>query len=68
MGLGATILTEEGIGETISVVDEVYAKAGAVIIKDRTVALSKADIICRLNAPPIGDTSKLKKTLYTSAF
>ena len=68
VGLGATISTEKGIGETIGIVDETYTKAGAVIIKDRTAALSTADIICRLNTPPIGDTSKLKKNSIHISF
>ena len=68
VGLGATISTEEGIGETIGIVDETYTKAGAVIVKDRTTALSKADIICRLNIPPVGEISKLKKNSIHISF
>ena len=38
VGLGATISTEEGIGETIGIVDKTYTNAGAAIVKDRTTA------------------------------
>jgi NAD(P) transhydrogenase subunit alpha len=68
VGLGATISTEEGIGATIGVVDETYTNAGAVVVKDRTTALSKADIICRLNIPPVGEISKLKKNSIHISF
>ena len=68
VGLGATISAEEGIGETIGIVDETYTNAGAAIVKDRTTALSKADIICRLNTPPVGDISILKKNSIHISF
>ena len=59
--LGAEVLIESGTGKSIGVNDEDYTDAGGIVTKDRSDALSNADIICRLNAPPIEEISPLKK-------
>jgi len=59
--LGAEVLIESGAGKSIGVNDEDYTDAGGIVTKDRSDALSNADIICRLNAPPIKEISPLKK-------
>ena len=59
--LGAEVLIESGAGKSIGVNDKDYTDAGGIVTKDRFDALSNADIICRLNAPPIEEISPLKK-------
>ncbi|MCK5903797.1 MAG: NAD(P)(+) transhydrogenase (Re/Si-specific) subunit alpha, partial [Gammaproteobacteria bacterium] len=59
--LGAEVLIESGAGKSIGVNDKDYTDAGGIVTKDRSDALSNADIICRLNAPPIEEISPLKK-------
>ena len=59
--LGAEVLIESGAGKSIGVNDTDYTDAGGIVTKDRFDALSNADIICRLNAPPIKEISPLKK-------
>ena len=59
--LGAKVLIEAGAGKSIGVNDKDYTDAGGIVTKGRSDALSNADIICRLNAPPIEEISPLKK-------
>ncbi|HIN13761.1 MAG TPA: NAD(P)(+) transhydrogenase (Re/Si-specific) subunit alpha, partial [Gammaproteobacteria bacterium] len=59
--LGAEVLIESGAGKSIGVNDKDYTDAGGIVTKDRFDALSNADIICRLNAPPIKEIPPLKK-------
>ena len=59
--LGAEVLIESGAGKSIGVNDTDYTDAGGIVTKDRFDALSNADIICRLNAPPIKEIPPLKK-------
>ena len=54
------VLVEKGIGQTVSLNDDVYLKEGAKIIKNRVEAFSSADIVCRLNVPNIEETQHLK--------
>ena len=49
VALKLTVFVEEGVGETVSLNDDVYVEAGAKITKNRIEALSNADIVCRLN-------------------
>lgn len=59
--LGAEVLIESGAGKSIGVNDKDYTDAGGIVTKDRLDGLSNADIICRLNAPPIKEIPPLKK-------
>ena len=61
VGLGAEVLIESGAGKSINIDDKDYADAGGIIIKNRLDALSNADIICRLNVPPVEEIPDLKK-------
>ena len=53
VGLGAEVLIESGAGKSINIDDKDYTEAGGIITKNRLDTLSNADIICRLNAPPV---------------
>ena len=67
--LGATVLIEPGAGNAIDISDRDYADAGGTIVNDRQDGLSKADIVCRLNALSIEEISQLKKgSIHISFF
>ena len=68
VGLGAEVLIESGAGKSINIDDKDYAGAGGIITKNRLDALSKADIICRLNAPPVEEIPVLKKDCIHISF
>lgn len=57
---GAQVNVETGLGSTIGIDDNAYAKAGAVLA-DRASLLSSADMILRVRKPPCGEIKKLKK-------
>ena len=68
VGLGAEVLIETGAGKSINIDDKDYVDAGGIITKNRLDTLSNADIICRLNAPPIGEIPDLKKDCIHISF
>ena len=68
VGLGAEILIESGAGKSININDKDYAEAGGIITKNRLETLSNADIICRLNAPPVEEIPVLKKDCIHISF
>ena len=68
VGLGAEVLIESGAGKSINIDDKDYAEAGGIITKNRLDTLSKADIICRLNAPPVEEIPVLKKDCIHISF
>lgn len=59
--LGAVLEIESGLGATIGIADEAYAKVGAKIFTDRAAALSQADMVLRLRKPNGEDIAHLKK-------
>lgn len=59
--LGAALEIESGLGATIGIADEAYAKVGARIFADRVAALSQADMVLRLRKPNDEDIAHLKK-------
>ena len=61
VGMGAEVLIESGAGKSIDIDDKDFTNAGGIIVNNRLSALSDADIICRLNAPLVGDIGELKK-------
>ena len=61
VGMGAEVLIESGAGKSIDIDDIDFTNAGGIIVNNRLSALSDADIICRLNAPLVGDIGELKK-------
>ena len=68
IGLGAEVLIESGAGKSININDKDYAEAGGIITKNRLDTLSNADIICRLNAPPVEEIPVLKKDCIHISF
>ena len=62
------VFVEKGIGETISLSDDVYLEAGAKIIKNRADAFSFADIVCRLNVPNIEEIQHLRNNSIHISF
>ena len=68
LGLGAEVLIESGAGKSINIDDKDYAEAGGIITKNRLDTLSNADIICRLNAPPVEEILALKKDCIHISF
>lgn len=59
--LGAQLHVEAGIGSSIGVPDEAYAKTGTTVFSDRPAALAQADLVLRLNKPEAGDLPQIKK-------
>ena len=59
--LGATVEVETGLGESISIADEAYRKAGVQIAGDRAAALSAADLILRMSVPEPEDIQLLRQ-------
>ena len=68
IGLGAEVLIESGAGKSINIDDKDYAEAGGIITKNRLDTLSNADIICRLNIPPVEEIPVLKKDCIHISF
>ena len=68
VGLGAEVLIESGAGKSIHIDDKDYTEAGGIITKNRLDTLSNADIICRLNAPPVEEIPVLKKDCIHISF
>jgi NAD(P) transhydrogenase subunit alpha len=59
--LGAELLVESGLGTTIGIQDDAYAKVGATIIQDRQASLGSADMVLRLRKPVAAELGALKK-------
>ncbi|MCO5044127.1 MAG: Re/Si-specific NAD(P)(+) transhydrogenase subunit alpha [Kiritimatiellae bacterium] len=59
--LGAEVLVEHNIGQTIGLSDEHYTKVGAKIFDNRATTLSEADLVLRLRKPEVADIPHLKK-------
>ncbi len=59
--LGAEVAVEAGMGMPSGFSDGEYGRAGASIVADRRELLSCADIVLRLNKPPSGEVSILKR-------
>lgn len=58
---GAQIEIETGVGTPSGYIDDEYTSAGATINRDRKALLSSADLILRLNKPPIEEIGLLKR-------
>lgn len=57
--LGAQVEIQGGIGAAIGIADGEYEKNGATVAPDRDAALSAAQIVLRMDIPPIEDIEKL---------
>lgn len=57
--MGATVWFEPGLGNTLCLGDDAYAKLGADP-KSREEALPKTDLLLRLRKPPLEDVERMK--------
>jgi NAD(P) transhydrogenase subunit alpha len=59
--IGATIGVEKGLGASIHRPDEEYAAAGATVNPSREEGLSTADMVLRLQKPPLAEVATLRQ-------
>jgi NAD(P) transhydrogenase subunit alpha len=65
--MGAHIMVETGIGETLNISDEEYANAGAALETDRRNLFQAADVVLRIRKPTIEEVALLKEdSIYVS--
>ena len=65
--MGAHITVETGIGQTLNISDEDYAKAGASLEADRSNLFQAADVVLRIRKPTIEEVALLKEeSIYVS--
>ena len=58
--LGIEIAIEAGLGESVSLADSAYEKAGAQISRDRQEALRSAAVVLRVRKPPADEVGLLQ--------
>ena len=58
--LGATVLIESGIGETVSIQDSDYVAVGAKVEADRAALLAKADFVMSIHPLSKADLENTK--------
>jgi H+-translocating NAD(P) transhydrogenase subunit alpha len=66
--LGAEITVETGLGSAIHISDEEYRKKGAEIATDKRTALANADLVLRLNPPPVEDVACMRQNAIHISF
>ena len=66
--LGIEVSVETGLGDKVFVSDDLYAQAGAKICNDSNEALSRADIVCKINKPSSNQVALLKKNAIFVSF
>ncbi len=59
--LGAEVAVETAIGASIHRSDAEYKSAGASVVDDRSVGLAEADVVLRLQKPPIKEVAPLRE-------
>ncbi|MBT6768491.1 MAG: NAD(P)(+) transhydrogenase (Re/Si-specific) subunit alpha, partial [Opitutales bacterium] len=59
--LGLSVEVERGAGLDSYFLDTAYEKAGALIVTDRSEALSQADVVVRVRKPSLEEVSQLKR-------
>ncbi len=65
--MGAHITVETGIGQTLNISDEDYAKAGASLEADRSNLFQAADVVLRIRKPTLEEVALLKEeSIYVS--
>jgi NAD(P) transhydrogenase subunit alpha len=65
--IGAEISIESGLGQTLKIVDDQYADAGAAIVADRNTLIQAADIILRIRKPLSEEVDLMKaQSIYIS--
>ena len=65
--LGAEVVVETGLGQTIGASDEEYTKAGAQIVSRESI-LCSSDILLRVRKPSSEEVGKLKKNSIHISF
>jgi NAD(P) transhydrogenase subunit alpha len=60
-GLGAEVMIESGLGDSIYRSDAEYENAGARALVDRWAGFAEADVVLRLQKPPIKEVAPLRE-------
>jgi NAD(P) transhydrogenase subunit alpha len=66
--LGAEVEVEQGLGTALNCADRDYESAGARISKDRLRSLAEADMLLRLQKPPLDEVGTLRKGCIHASF
>jgi NAD(P) transhydrogenase subunit alpha len=66
--LGASVETEQGLGDGIAFRDPDYEAAGATISRDRDESLQQADLILRVRKPALEEIGLLKRGCIQVSF
>src|SRR5438093_8776863 len=66
--LGAEVLVETGIGASIHRSDAEYKSAEASVVDDRMAGLREADVVLRLQKPPIKEVAALRESSVHISF
>jgi NAD(P) transhydrogenase subunit alpha len=66
--LGATVLIESGIGETVSIQDSDYVAVGAKVEADRAALLAKADFVMSIHPLSKADLENTKTSVCCISF
>jgi len=61
VSLGAEVVVESGIGLRCDHSDQDYQAAGAIVSISREEDMGKADLICRVSKPSLGEVAQLKR-------
>ena len=64
---GAEVCIESGLGQTLRIVDDQYADAGATVVTDRNALIAEADMILRIRKPLSEEVDRMKaESIYIS--
>ena len=64
---GAEVSIESGLGQTLRIVDDQYAEAGAAVVADRNTLIEEADMILRIRKPLPEEVDRMKAaSIYIS--
>ena len=64
---GAEVFIESGLGQSLRIVDDIYADAGATVVADRNSLIQEADIILRIRKPLADEVDRMKaECIYIS--
>ncbi|WP_371194000.1 NAD(P) transhydrogenase subunit alpha [Glaciecola sp. SC05] len=66
--LGATVLVQSGLGESVGIADQEYIEAGAEIFNNRKDALTKADAVLSVDALSFEDFNLTPQTALSVSF
>jgi len=66
--LGTEIEVEQGLGSALGYADRDYESAGVKISKDRQRSLAEADMLLRVQKPPLSEIDILKKGCIHASF